>query len=151
MIQILNDCSEKETAEAFISKEIERVTCELREAARLCGRSALRAVNPLRWFRRHPGSATLIAGVGVAGGALIAQRAMRYWREPRPDSPEIHVHFGKTEKNPNALAARLGSVLFSAAITKMSHWVDSRIAMGISRRSAQSCDLPEPAADEVCL
>lgn len=120
-----NDCQQIETVDQFIANEVRHSTLALRTAVDCCGRSLLRAVNPVRWFKRHPVSASIVAGAGLAGGAIVAVYAYRKRKEPADDHPQIHVHFDKPAGRQHHLTKRIGSALASMAMTQAALWIKS--------------------------
>jgi hypothetical protein len=121
-----SDCAHTASAEQFMASEMQRSTSELRTAVGRCSRSFLQAINPVRWFKRHPVSASILAGAGLAGGAAVAVYAYRKRQDPAPDAPNIHVHFEKPAGSRHELARRVGTALASIAMTQASLWIKSR-------------------------
>lgn len=126
-----------ETASELIQQEIERAKNNLQCAINRLGHSAVRATNPVPWFKRYPVKCGIATGVLVAGGAVAAVAAFRKKSrsDHRAETPPVNVYVKKPKPQTSGWG-RVGTALVAAISARLAESLKASITSSISERSA---------------
>ena len=126
--------AKNETADDFIQKEIARTKTNLHCAVNSLGHSALKAANPVPWFKRYPVKASIVTAAALAGGALCIVRAIRKKPEGAREQAgvPVNVYIKKPKSQSKSWGTQLGTALLAALTAKVSEGVRSTISNSLS-------------------
>ena len=144
-----------ETAGDLIRREIDRARNNLQCAMNQLGRSAIRAANPVPWFKRYPVKCSIATGVLLAGGAVAAIAAFRKKTHTTHLSETHPVHvYVKKPKPQSSGWGRVVTALLAAVSGKVAESlktsITSSISEGTARRSrGKTVIVPNPQLRDV--
>jgi len=126
-----------ETAAVFIQGQIKRTNNNLRCAINTLGITALKAANPVQWFRRYPAKCSIVTGAVIAGsvaGIMLALRRKRN-RGSAGDANPVQVYL-KSPQNAHHWSSQLASALLAGIAGKISQGIKARLVESLAGEGA---------------